>query len=79
MNLSPEEKFNKNVLKVLERIKEKGLYTKKGNPIMYWVDFSLLNSASNSPSAVEEAAILEKLEEWGVIKILNKGGNWEYE
>lgn len=74
--MTPEEKFNKDVWYVLRQIKEKSLYTKEGNPISYWVDFSFIDCTGNSPSAKEEAAILEKLEEWGAIKIRSSG--WEY-
>ncbi|MEK7519713.1 MAG: hypothetical protein AAB581_00500 [Patescibacteria group bacterium] len=77
--MTPEEKFNQNVWYVLRQIKERSLYTKKGNPILYWVDFGFFDTTGSSPSATDKAAILEKLEEWGAIKIQNRGGTWEYE
>jgi hypothetical protein len=67
--MTPEEKFNKDVWYVLRQIKERSLYTKKGNPISYWVDFDFFDATGSSPSAADEAAILEKLEEWDAIKI----------
>lgn len=77
--MTPEEKFNKDVWYVLRQIKERSLYTKKDNPILYWVDFGFFDATGSSPSTADEAAILEKLEEWGAIKIQNRGGTWEYE
>ncbi|KKU95517.1 MAG: hypothetical protein UY29_C0025G0011 [Parcubacteria group bacterium GW2011_GWC2_48_17] len=75
--MTPEEKFNRDVWYVLRQIKERSLYTTKGNSISYWVDFSFFDLTGGSPSAANEAAILEKLEEWGAIKIQNRGGTWE--
>jgi len=75
--MTPEEKFNRNVWYVLRQMKERSLYTKKGNPIAYWVHFDFLDATGETPLAADEAAILEKLEEWGAIKIKNSG--WEYE
>jgi len=81
--MTPEEKFNKDIWYVLKRVKERSLYNTKGNPISYWVDFSFPYATASSPSAADEVAILEKLEEWGAIKILNRMGKrvgyWDYE
>ncbi len=74
--MTPEEKFNQDVWCVLKRVKERSLYTRKDSPIDYWVDFDFY--AAGYPSAAEEAAVLGKLEEWGVIKIHNRGGTWDY-
>lgn len=78
MTTTPEEKFNKDVWYVLKQIKERALYTKKGAPIEYWINFSFFDATGSSPSAADEAAILEKLEEWDAIKIHNRGGTWDY-
>ncbi|OGZ08922.1 MAG: hypothetical protein A3D67_01510 [Candidatus Lloydbacteria bacterium RIFCSPHIGHO2_02_FULL_51_22] len=76
-NMEPEEKFIKEVWYVLRQIKERSLYTPTGTPIEYWIDFNTM--VAGVPLAKDEAAILEKLEEWGAIRIQNKGGYWEYE
>jgi len=75
--MKPEEKFNKDVWHVLERIKKGSLYAKEGQPTSYSVNPNL--AAIGYPSATDEIAILGKLEEWGAIKIKNQGGTWEYE
>ncbi len=75
--MTPEEKFNKDVFYVLKQIKERSLYTKNGDDILYSVDFSFFDLTGSSPSAKDEASILGKLEEWGAIKIYSQG--WEYE
>jgi hypothetical protein len=63
--MTPEEKFNQDVLVVLELIKKKLLYAKKGSPI----------SLSNASLPAYGEEILEKLEEWKIIKI--RENPWE--
>jgi len=75
--MTPENKFNKNVLYVLNKIKERSLYTKTGALLEYWVLFDFLDGSGETPLPKDEIAILEKLEEWGAIKI--KMSAWEYE
>jgi len=72
MNLTPEEKFNQDVLYVLAQIKEKSLYTLKGKPIEYWVNYNLIKGGEKYPTTENEARILEKLQEWKIIRIINK-------
>ena len=76
MTPEPEEKFNQDVWYVLRQIKERALYTRKGDPIEYWVDFGFFDATGSIPPAKDEVAILRKLDEWGAIKI--KSGGWEY-
>lgn len=68
--MTPEEKFHKDVLYVLEQIKEKFLYTQKGKPIEYWVKY--VGYRNPVLSSEKEAAIIEKLPEYGIIKIRSK-------
>jgi len=75
MTINPEEKVNKELWYVLQRLKEEYLRTKVGHPLEYWVDFSFVGG--EGPSARNEEKALEKLEESGVIEIVNSG--WEYE
>jgi len=75
--MTPEEKINKERWYVLGKIKERSLRIKADEPIKYWVNFSFADG--DNPSGKDEAATLEKLEELGVIKILNPGGTGEYE
>lgn len=74
--MTPEEKFNRDAWYVLRRIKEKSLYTRRGDPIEYWVDFDSI--VAGSPLAADEEAILKKLEEWGAITIDHRRSGWEY-
>jgi len=65
-----EEKFNKQIGFILEQIKEKQLYSKKGSIIQYWV--APFGHFDPYISSENEEAIIGKLEEWGGIKILKK-------
>lgn len=75
--MTPEEKINKERWYVLRKIREESLRTKIDELIKYWVDFSF--TGGDNPSGKDEVATLEKLEEFGVIKILNPDGTGEYE
>lgn len=75
--MSPQEKFNRDIWYVLQQLKQKSFYIKTGGTISYAVNYGFFDLTGGSPSAEEESLILEKLEELGVIKIRNKG--WEYE
>lgn len=72
--MTPEQKFNNNVWSVLQKVREKSLYTKKGDLLEFWVEFGFYTKSSGQ----EIQGILEKLEEWGAIKIHDKGGSWEH-
>lgn len=74
--MTPEEKFNRDVWYVLRRIKERSLYTKKGNLIEYWVHFNSIDATGKTPSADDEELILGKLEEWGAIRIDHNRSGW---
>jgi chromosome segregation ATPase len=69
--MTPEEKFNKGVWYVLKKIKERSLYTKKGESIKYQVNFYGYHDPT-APSPENEVEILEILQERGVIQIRNK-------
>lgn len=69
--MTPEEKFNKSVLYVLKKIKERLLYTKQDELIEYQVKFYGYHDPA-APLPENEAEILEKLQERGVIQIKNK-------
>ncbi len=73
------ETHNKHLLWVLEKIYKESLITRKDSPIEYWINFDNLNKNDESPNPREEAKLLEKCEEMGLIQILNRGGTWEYE
>jgi len=71
--MTPEEKkFNSDLLYVLTQIKQKALYTLKGKPIEYCVDYSIIIAGGKLPSSQEEAQILEKLQELGAIRIIKR-------
>ena len=70
--MTPIEKFNKDLWYVLEHIKERSLYTKEGDAISYTIYFDTI--VPGCPSAEDEVAILEKLEEWQAIKMRNPDG-----
>lgn len=71
--MKPEEKFDRQVLYVLEEIKRRSLYAKKGKPTLYTVNHNVIVSDYKIPSSKNEVSILEKLEEeWHVIKIRKK-------
>jgi len=74
ITMTPEEKFNKNVGYVLQKIKERELYTKEGQPILYGVTPSELFGVGISHE--EEIEVLEKLQEWGTIKNLKETEKW---
>jgi hypothetical protein len=74
--MTVKNKFKLNVKYVLEKLKERSLYIKKGGTLEYVVLPEIVSGLS--VSAADEVAILEKLEEWGVIKILNPGGEELY-
>jgi len=69
--MTPEEKFNRDVWDVLRQIKEISLYIKKEQPIPYLVMFSYIDAPGETPYPNEELAVLEKLQEWGALKITN--------
>ena len=75
--MTPEEKIEQERWYVLKKIKEESLRTKVGSPIKYWVRFGF--HGGERPTTANEIKTLEKLEEMGVIKILNPGGTGEYE
>jgi len=74
--MTPEERINRELWYVLGQLKEGVLRTKSGYPIEHWVDFAAV--ISGAPTPKNEVMALEKLEELGVIKILNPGGDWDY-
>lgn len=78
-SMTPEEKINKELWCVLNKIKTNFLRTKSGSPVDYWVYFDTIDLTGDSPSTGDEIKILEKLEELGAIKILNPSGTGEYE
>jgi len=67
--MTPEERFNNELLYVLNQIKQKALYTRKDRYIEYWVSFVEDNAKI---TAEKESLILDKLEELGAIKIISK-------
>ncbi len=67
MNLTPEEKFRKDVRVVLRQIKEKQLYTTKKKLIEYSIGYYGSSNLPISPDS--EEAIIKKLDEWGAIEI----------
>ena len=76
--MTPEEKFNQEVFKVLQKIKERSFYAKKGRPIDYKVPIEFFD---RSDKHRDEVVILEKLQEWQAIKITDKslsGDDWYY-
>ena len=75
MEVNPEEKINKERQYVLRKIRENFLRTKKGFPIVYAVYHNVIGGSG--PIAENEARTLEKFEELGVIKILNRQENSE--
>lgn len=72
-----EEEINQERWYVLQKIRKEDLRTKTGEPIKYWVNFNFVGGYG--PTGKDEKKTLEKLEELGVIKILNPGGTGEYE
>ena len=74
--MTPQKIIDKEYWEVLQKIKEEFLRTKKGNPVDYWI---YPNFVGGGYSSGNEIKLLEKLEELGVIKILNPGGTGEYE
>src|SRR3989344_1094767 len=70
--MTPEEKFNNDLLYVLNRIKEKSLYTLAEKPIEYWINYNLIMIGEKYTSAENEALIIRKLQELEVIKIINE-------
>jgi len=77
--MTPEEIINKERWYVLQKIRKESLRTKEGLPINYWVYTDVVICSGDVPSPGNEIKTLEKLEELGVIKILNPGGTGEYE
>ncbi len=75
--MNPEEKIDRELWYVLKQVKEEALRTRSGNPVEYWVNFDIIGG--NIPIPENEVKALEKLEEFGVIEILNPGGTWDYE
>ncbi len=70
--MTPEEKFNQDVWYVLRQIKKKSLYTKIGEPVLYQIDYNIIEAREEYTSSENEAAILEKLQEQNIIKIKNR-------
>lgn len=70
--MTPEKKFERDLLYVLTEIKKKSLYVLKDKPIEYWVNYLVVIAGGKLPSAEEEAQILEKLQEMGAINIIKK-------
>ena len=72
--MTPEEKFNKDVLFVFNKIKEKLPYSKINAPIEYEIKFygneELYKGTASSPE--NEESVLYKLDELGAFKILDK-------
>lgn len=66
---SPEAKFNTNVLFVLDKIKERALYSKKGSPIEYIIVI-VGSKEKGSPKPEDEESIVDLLFEWQAINIL---------
>ncbi len=70
--MQPEEKFKNDLLYVLAQIKKKSLYTLKGKPVEYQVDYHLVVATEKYPTAENEASILEKLQELEAIRIISR-------
>ncbi len=66
--MTPKEKFNKEVLEVLQSIEEEELVREKGNPIKY--DLPTTVGVGSIPKKRRQA-IFYKLQEWEAIKILS--------
>lgn len=75
--MSLEIKVRKERWEVLQKIKEESFRVVSGEPVKYWVQFGFWGAGSLEPA--NEIKALEKLEELGVISILNPGGTGEYE
>lgn len=65
MNLTPEEKFNQEVLWILEEIKKEQLATPKGEK----VEFTIRLTKGGIPPIERQRKLLYKLQEWGVLKV----------
>jgi len=66
--MTPDEKFSKDVLLALNKIKERVLYATKNRPILYEIDLPPGPISSNN----DEVLVLGKLQELGAIAILGK-------
>ena len=78
METNPEEKINQERRYVLRRIREAFLRTKKASPVHYTVHHNFIGG--DGPTADNEVRTLEKLEELGAIKIIDRHENangWE--
>lgn|GEM_PF-1840153 len=73
------QKHNRRLLTAMDKIYDLSLLTKKNDPIRYWVEYNPMVIDSNYQKPEVEIGILEKLEEMGLIKIINPGGTGEYE
>ena len=68
MNMTPEEKFNRSVLFVFNRIKEQSFLGPEGGDVEYWIHSPPLKD-EGMPFPVNEFKIIEKLQERGCVKI----------
>jgi len=73
------QKHNRRLLTIMDQIYDLSLLTKKNESIRYWVEYNPMVIDSNYQKPEVEIGILEKLEEMGLIKIINPGGTGEYE
>ncbi len=69
--MTPEEKFNREIWFVLQKIKEASFRTSPLEFIEYVVKFSGYKP-SDAPEPENEVRVLKKIEEWEAIKILNE-------
>ena len=65
----PEDKFNSDIAFVVRKIKQQSFYTKKDNPVSYQIDLAIVG---RGPLPEHENILLEKLEEWGAITVLER-------
>ena len=70
--MMPIEKYNNDLLYVLDKVNEKSLYTLKDKFVEYRVDYSVIMLDEKYPTAENETRLLEKLEEMGAIRIARR-------
>src|SRR3989338_3990793 len=69
--MTPEEKIKKEINFVVKKIKEEELRTKTNKPVAYRIKYHGYKDP-NAPLPDNEERILEKLEDFGITKILKK-------
>jgi len=69
--MTPEEKFNQEVWFVLNKIKKHSFYSGKDGVVKYWIKSPPNLKVEGMPFPVEEMAVVNKLQDWGAIKIIS--------